>query len=265
MAEPLAPRHIGWINVRGLWTLFYRGLRRYLRSSWYSVGGPCVSSLLFLAVFVLAAARHGEMLHGITVAQFIAPGVVVLSLSQTAFESSSIWLLEDKMDGVIWDLLSAPLTPLEVFAGYVLPAMAFALGVAGLVFAMTLAFVDFAWTAPWATLLFAVLAAGMFAQLGLLTGIVAQRWETHSLFENFLVLPLAFLSGSFFTISALPADLQDLILLNPVFYVVDGFRYGLTGHVEGAILPGFGILLGLNIVLGLTAWRLINRGYNIKA
>ncbi|MEM7171288.1 MAG: ABC transporter permease [Pseudomonadota bacterium] len=258
-------RQFGLVNGRGLWTLFCRGLRRCWRAGWYSISGPCISSILFLVVFVLASDPDQTMVQGVTVAQFVAAGVVVLSLSQSAFEAGGIWLMEDKMEGVIWDLFSAPLTPAEIFAGYLLPAVTFALLVGGVVTGLIALLVGLSITFPLICLLFAMLAALFFAQIGVLAGILAQRWESYSFFEFFLVLPLAFLSGGFFAAAALPVSLKPVLAINPVFYLMDGFRFGLTGFAQGPILAGFLGLVVLNGAMAWGIWRLLRSGFHIKA
>ena len=112
---------------------------------------------------------------------------------------------------------------------------------------------------------FAAASALLFALLGTLAGLWADRWEHYAMVESFLILPLGFLSGTFFTLAALPEPARLLIAFNPVFYAVDGFRYGLTGHGESSLALGMGLLLTLDLALGLVAWRLFAVGYKIKA
>jgi ABC-2 type transport system permease protein len=258
------PRQFSGVNARGLWALFRRDVMRFLRLGMESLGGPAASSLLFMAVFVLASGRKGEIVPGLPLADFIAPGVVIFSLSHAAYQAAAFSLLEDKLEGIIGDLLAAPLSPAEILAGY-LSAAAFNALVAGtLVLALTLLFADLEPVAPAVSLGFATATALLFAQIGVLAALWAERWEHYSVAENFLVLPLGFLSGTFFTITALPPPAQALIALNPVFYAIDGFRYGLTGHAESSLVTGALFLAAINIVLGLIAWRLIAVGYKIK-
>jgi ABC-2 type transport system permease protein len=258
------PRRFVGLNGRGLWTLFQRDVMRFLRLGVESLGAPAASSLLFMAVFVLASGRKGEMLPGLALADFIAPGVVIFSLSHAAYQAAAFSLLEDKLEGIIADLLAAPLSPAEILTGYVAAAAFNALVAGALVLALTLFFADLKPVAPAVSLGFAAATALLFAQIGVLAALWAERWEQYSVAENFLVLPLGFLSGTFFTVAALPSPAQAVIALNPVFYAVDGFRYGLTGHGESSLLTGAVVLTTINIVLGLIAWRLFTIGYKIK-
>ncbi len=261
---PLVPRRFYLINLRGVWTLYRRGLVRFLRLSWHSIGGPCVSSLLFLAVFMLAAGQTGDALGGLGIGAFIAPGVVLFSLCQGAYEGAAFNVLEDKLEGMMGDILAAPLVAGEILFGYVLPAASMALLVSGLVLAMTALFVDLSLPAPLVALGFAALIALLFAQFGALAGLWADRWEQYSLAENFVVLPLGFLSGTFFSLAALPDFARAVVLGNPVFHAVNGFRYGLTGYSEGPLLAGALVLVLLNTMLGLLTWRLFAAGYKLK-
>ena len=258
------PRSFAGGNWRGLWTLFWRGALRFLKLSWETIGGPCVSSLLFLAVFVLAAGEGREIAPGLSLPQFIIPGIIILALSQSAFQMAAFPLLYDKMEGMIGDILSAPLSPGEILAGYVAAATASALVIGVAVFLLSLLFVDLPLTSPLLALLFAVATAVLFALAGTLTGIWADKWEHYSVAENFLILPLGFLSGTFFTLAALPPAAQTVVALNPVFYAINGFRAGLAGFSESSLLLGIFVLILLDLCLASLAWRLFAKGYKIK-
>ncbi len=261
---PPAPRRFGAVNWMGLRTLFRRGLLRYLRYAWEFLGGPCVSSLLFLAVFVLAAGGAPELAPGVPLGQFLVPGIVMFSLAHNAFENAAFPVLDDKLEGMIGDILAAPLSPSEVLAGYVLPAAVNALITGAVILGLGWLFVDLRLHDPLASIGFAVLAALLFALIGTLAGLWAERWENYSTAETFLILPLGFLSGTFFSLASLPEPAQRLIAFNPVIYAVDGFRYGLTGHAETSGLLGAAILAALILGLWLLAWRLFAVGYKLK-
>lgn len=261
---PPRPRGFGAVNWAGLATLVRRGLVRFLRMIWGSLGGPAVSSLLFLAVFVLAAGRDGEIAPGLPVVQFVAPGIVMFALGQAAFENAAFPVLDDKLEGMIGDLLAAPLAPWELLAGYVLPAACNALAVGGVILLAAHLLVGFEVHSPALALMFAAASALLFALIGTLAGLWADRWEHYSVAETFIVLPLGFLSGTFFTLASLPGAAQQLIALNPVFYAIDGFRFALTGFGETSTAQGIAAL-GLPLLgLALLAWRLFATGYKLK-
>ena len=258
---PAAIRHFGAVNGRGLWTLYRRELVRFLRYSWESLGGPAVSSLLFLAVFVLA---FGPAVGGADFARFVAPGIAIFALVQSAFEFGAIPIVHDKYEGVIQDLLMAPLTPLELRAGYGLAGATCGLLTGLFVTGLMALFVDLPLSHPVTALGFAAAGAVLFALIGVLVGLWAERWDHYSAATSFLVLPLGVLSGAFFSLESVPAAGRDLIALNPAFYAVDGFRYGILGQAEGDPAFGMGVLILLDLILAALAWRLFAVGYNLK-
>ena len=262
--RPPQPRQIGAVNWLGLRALTRRGVVRFLKEGLESIGGPAVSSLLFLAVFALAASGMREVAPGMELVEFIAPGLVIFALSHTAYETGAVPLLYDKMEGMIADLLAAPLSALELLCGYLLSALFNGLVVGTTVLVMTCAFTDYRLHAPWAVILFAVMAALLFAAVGAIVGLWADRWENYSAAESFLVLPLGFLSGAFFSVKALPDLAGYLIAFNPVYYLIDGFRYGLTGYAETDLTTGALLVGGLTAVLLLVLWQLFAQGYKIK-
>ncbi len=261
---PPVPRRFATMNVRGFWTLYCRGIKRFLRFSWHSIGGPCVSSLLFLAVFMLAAGGEGERVGGLGLGSFLVPGIVLFSLTYSAFEGAAFAVLEDKLEGMIGDILAAPLSPGEILFGYVLPSATSGIGVACLVLAVASFFVQLSLPFPLIALAFAIAIGLLFAQFGALAGLWAKRWEQYSVAENFVVLPLGFLSGAFFSLAVIPDFARAVVLGNPVFHAVNGFRYGLTGYSEGSLLIGALVLALLNIGLCVVTWRLFASGYNLK-
>ncbi len=259
------PRRYGRVNWLGLWSHYRRGIRRFLDFAWESLGGPCVFTLLFLAVFAVAFGAEREIAAGITYTSFIAPGLVMFSLCYTAFETAGFSVLDDKNNRTIEDLLAAPLSPLEVMAGYVFSAMASAMMSGTLVGLVVALFVGLLMLAPLQVLGFAILGTLLFALLGTLVGLWADKWEHYSFADSFLVLPLGLLSGTFFPIASLPELGQTAIAINPVFYVIDGFRGAFIGYAETVAWQGFLLVALLDLLLAGLVWRLFARGYKIKA
>jgi ABC-2 type transport system permease protein len=260
----LGPRRFGATNWRGFHALYRRGMMRTFKYAWEFLGGPMVFSLMFLAVFVLAAGGSGEMAPGVSLMQFIAPGIVIFSLSHAAFENAAFALLDDKLEGMIGDLLAAPLSPAEILGGYVLAALCSALLVGALNLGVMFLFVDLRPHDLLAVAGFAAAAALLFALIGVLAALWAERWEHYAMAETFMIMPLGFLSGTFFTRGVMPENVQPLITLNPVFHAVDGFRYGLTGFAEADLAAGAALLAALDLGLWLLAWRLFATGYKVK-
>jgi ABC-2 type transport system permease protein len=261
---PPAPRRFAAANWRGLRSLVWRGVWRYLKMAWHTLGGPCISSLLLLAVFVLAAGGSGQIAPGLALAEFLVPGIVVFQLAHAAFENAAFPVLDDKLEGMISDILAAPLSPLEILAGYVLPAVVSGLATGTAILGLGWLFADLRLHDPGALVGFALAAALLFALLGAFVGLWADRWEHYAMAETFLILPLGFLSGTFFTLASLPEAARPLIAINPLFHAVGGVRYALTGYAETALLPGALLLGGLILCLWLVLWRLFFLGYKLK-
>ncbi len=267
MAWP-APRirsFAGPVNGRGLWTLFMRGFMRVLRFATEGIGGALVSAILFLAVFVFAWAGDAGPVQGVSLPAFVVPGIAAFSLSLNAYENAAFPVVFDKLEGIIGDMLMAPLTPAELVAGYVLAAAAGGLLTGGAVLGVLSLFVSLPIVDPLLLLAYGALGSLLFALLGFITGLWAEKWDRYSVVQTFLILPLGLLSGTFFAIESLPAIGQQIIQANPVFYLIDGVRGAVIGHSSTAPAVGLAILAALTALLWLIAWRLVARGYKIKS
>jgi ABC-2 type transport system permease protein len=196
--------------------------------------------------------------------EFIAPGVALYAVAYTAFQNSAAMIVLDKMEGTIADVQMAPLSALEVMAGFVLSAATCGLISGGLVALGTAVFVDYSYFDATFVLGFAVLAALLFALMGTIAGLWAERWDHYGAVEGFLIVPLGLLSGTFFSVERLPEAFRDWIYFNPVFYAVDGFRAGFIGQAETSLALGAGLLAALNLGLAVVAWRLFAAGYKIR-
>lgn len=255
------------IAVLRLWTLFYRrGVVRFLKFWVETLLGPMVSTMLFMTVFTLALDAGEEMVAGLSALQFIAPGLVVFVLCQISFQNVCFMLIIDKQEGVISDVLMAPLSPLELLLGYGLAAVANGLAAAVLIMAAMTIFTGGMLYSFWIAAFFAITAAFLFAMIGVIVGLWSDKWDQFSLVDNFLVLPLGLLSGTFFTLNSIPHNWQWLFEANPMFWIISGFRYGITGYGDSdAALWHGGTLLGIAAVVFMCGWTLMDRGYKIKA
>jgi len=259
------PAAFGKVNWRGLWSLYYGyGVSRFLRFGMETLAGPLVSSLLFLLVFVVGQRDLGEMLPGVGLREFIAPGIVLYAVAFTAFQNSAAMIVMDKMEGTIADVQMAPLTPLEVVAGFALSAASCGLISGLLVGGATALLVDYSYFDATVILGFAVATALLFALMGTIAGLWAERWDHYGAVEGFLIVPLGLLSGTFFSVERLPEEFREWIFFNPMFYAVDGFRAGLIGQAETSLALGAVVLTALNLALAILAWRLFAAGYKIK-
>lgn len=264
MTDYPTPRHIGVVNWLGLWTLYLKEVRRFLNVKTQTVAAPVVTTLLFLAVFTLALGRAVEVVNGVPFAQFLAPGLIMMSMVQNAFANTSSSLVIAKVQGNIVDVLMPPLSPAELTAGFALGGTTRGLIVgAAAVIGMSF-FVEFSIQHPFFALFHAFSASLMLALLGMLGGIWSEKFDHMAAVTNFVITPLAFLSGTFYSIKRLPETFQMVAHFNPFFYMIDGFRYGFTGVSDTAPMLGVAVMAGVDVVLLLVAWRLFSTGYKLK-
>ena len=261
----LAPRPMGAVNWLGLWTLYAKEVRRFLNVHLQTVGAPVITSLLFLAVFLLALGRAVETVNGIAFATFLAPGLVMMTMVQNAFANTSSSIMIAKVQGNIVDVLMPPLSAGEMVAGFALGAVTRGILV-GLATGIAMAcFVELHIHNIWAVLYFGISASMMLALLGIAGGIWAEKFDHIAVVTNFVVTPLSFLSGTFYSADSLPEAGQVLVHFNPFFYMIDGFRYGFTGNSDGTIMIGVIVLAVVNVSLWVLCYRMIKTGYKLKA
>lgn len=263
--SPIGPRRLGVINWLGLWTLTAKEVRRFVKVYFQTIVAPVVTTLMFLAIFVLAIGRASVDVGGVPFAQFLAPGLIMMAMTQNAFANTSSSLIIAKVQGNIVDVLMPPLSAFEL-------TLAFALGgvirglVVGLAVALTMAcFVHLPLAHPLIILYHAVMASLMLSLLGMIGGIWADKFDHMAAVTNFIVTPLSFLSGTFYSIDRLPEGFHLFALANPFFYMIDGFRYGFISHADGGLGTGLLVVGIANLFLGLVAYRMFQTGYKLKA
>jgi ABC-2 type transport system permease protein len=257
----LAIRRFGAINALGLATLTRRELSRGLSDYNYQILGPVVTALLYLLVFRLAL--HGDD-GGKVLIDFIAPGLIIFSACEKAYESAAGSFIFDKHERIIADMLMAPLNSLERLIGYVGADCLGGLTVGAAVAVVCFLFADLGAAHPWAIVVFGLLGMALHSLVGILVGIWAEKWDHFSAMHTFLLVPLSFLSGVFYPLDALPASAQAVMHFNPISHVIDGFRYGISGVAAGAPLTHLLVLLGVDLVLGWWAYRWFRSGYKLK-
>ena len=260
-----SPRRFGAVNWLGLWTLTEKEVRRFLKVYFQTIIAPVVTTLLFLAIFVLAIGRATMQVAGVPFADFLAPGLIMMAMTQNAFANTSSSLIISKVQGNIVDVLMPPLSALEQTAAFALGGVARGL-VVGIVVGLVMAwFVHLPPVQPLLIVYHAVMASLMLSLLGMAAGIWADKFDHMAAVTNFIVTPLSFLSGSFYTIDRLPDGFHLLALANPFFYMIDGFRAGFIGHADGSLAVGALVVAGSNLVLAAIAYRMFKTGYKLKA
>ena len=263
--ESMGVRRFGAVNWLGLWTLYTREVRRFAAVYTQTILAPPATSTLFMVVFTLAfAERRGEV-QGTPFALFLAPGILMMTVIQNAFANTSSSMVISKVQGNIVDTLMPPLSAGEIVTGYVLGGVTRGLACAVAIGLLVFPAIGLGLAAPLWAVAFAVMGSLMLSLLGLLGGIYADKFDQMAALTNFIVTPLAFLSGTFYSISVLPEPFLTLSHLNPVFYLIDGFRHGALGHSDASPWLGLAVTGVLNVALWLVALRWVGRGYRLKS
>jgi ABC-2 type transport system permease protein len=251
-------------NWIGVWTLYLREVRRFMKVYLQTVLAPIVTMLLFLAVFALALGRAVNEIGGVPFVEFLAPGLVMMSIAQNAFANTSSSIMMAKTQGNIVDNLMAPLTANELTLAYTMGGVTRGLVVGVVVWAAMLVVVPVDLRHPGYILFHAVASSLMLSLLGTIGGIWSDKFDHISAVTHFVVTPLSFLSGTFYSIERLPEVFRVLAHFNPFFYMIDGFRYGFIGHNDAPLGLGLAILTLVNLALWWVCYRMFATGYKLK-
>lgn len=260
------PRHIGAVNWRGAWELYVKEVRRFLKVYLQTIAAPIVTTLIFLAIFALALGRDvTRHVPGVTFSEFLVPGLVMMAMVQNAFANTSSSVIISKVQGNIVDVLMPPLSSAEILAAYALGGVSRGLVVGVAVLAAMAVFATVHVHHLGYILFHAVGASLMLSLLGIMAGIWADKFDHMAAVTNFVITPLSFLSGTFYSIDRLPENLQIVAHINPFFYMIDGFRYGFLGHDDALPVTGL-VVVGLtNVGLLWATYRMLKSGYKLKA
>jgi ABC-2 type transport system permease protein len=250
--------------MSGFPTLFYKEMLRFWKVAFQTVAAPVITALLYLLVFAQALQDRVGVLGEVGYAAFLAPGLVMMSILQNAFANSSSSLIQSKITGNMVFMLLPPISHLELYAAYVLASMARGMVVGLGVLVVTALFIDVPLAMPLWALAFALVGSAVLGALGLLAGIWADRFDQIAAFQNFLILPLTFLAGVFYSIRALPEFWQAASHLNPFFYMVDGFRYGFIGASDFPPLASLAVGGVSFAVLSAITLALLKSGYKLR-
>ncbi len=252
------------MNWRGTWTLFNKETWRFMKVITQTVMAPVITALLYLLIFQHLLEDHLEVYPGVGYGAFLVPGLVMMSMIQNAFSNASSSLIQSKQAGNIIFMLLAPLSAFEVWLAYVAAAVLRGLLVGLGVLMVSWWLVPITFAEPVWILVFALLGSVLMGTLGLLAGIWAEKYEHLAAFQNFIIVPLSFLSGVFYSIHSLPPLWAEISRYNPFFYMIDGFRYGFVGASD--VSPEASLVFSLlaTFALALLSWWLIYRGYKIR-
>ncbi|MBL4692563.1 MAG: ABC transporter permease, partial [Magnetovibrio sp.] len=246
------------------YTLYMREVHRFLKVYTQTIIGPIVTSMLFLSVFVLAMGRDVNVVGGVPFMEFLAPGLIMMAMTQNAFANTSSSMMISKVQGNIVDTLMPPLSSHELTLGIALGGATRGL-VVGTAVGIAVAFVVPMKVHSLPLIMFHAIGASlMMSLLGIIGGIWSEKFDHIAGLTNFIVTPLSFLSGTFYSIHRLPELAQNIALSNPFFYMIDGFRYGFIGQSDAPILNGMLAVGGMDLVLWTICWKMFDTGYKLK-
>ncbi|MFO0595799.1 MAG: ABC transporter permease [Myxococcaceae bacterium] len=251
------------MNVIGMRTLFMKEVRRFLRVPGQTILQPLISTSLYFVVFAVTVGARQAEVNGVPYVQYIVPGLVFLGIANNAFLNASSSFFITKIQNTLVDLLVAPLGPAELLIGFISGAMTRGLMVGLLTWAVALLFTGAHLVNVAMTTLFLLLSAYVFSMLGLIAGVWAEKFEQINFFPTFLMMPLTFLGGVFYDVSALPEPFRTISLFNPVVHMVEGLRAGMLG-LAAPPATGLVLLVSLAVVATGIAWRMLSVGYKLK-
>ncbi len=261
----IGSRRFGLINWVGAWTLYKKEVLRFLIVWIQTIFSPLISSLLFLLVLSLAiGADRGDIL-GVSFITFLAPGLISMQVIQQSFSHSSSSFMIGKIQGNILDLLYAPLSATEVTISIALAAVTRSVMIAIVSIIVFKLIIDIEITNYLLLVVFTLLSSFILGNIGIIAGLWAEKFDHMATVTNFVIVPLSFLSGTFYSIDRLPEFLQIVSKANPFFYMIDGFRYSFIGQADGSITVGLVYLTILSVVSWFITYLLYKNGYKIKS
>ena len=250
--------------MTGFLTLLYKELLRFWKVGFQTVFAPMVSTLLYLMIFSHVLEAHVEAFPGVAYTVFLIPGLVMMAMLQNAFANSSSSLIQSKITGNLVFILLSPLSYREIFFAYVLASVVRGLAVGLGVYLVTMAFFDMPIASfPW-VFLFALVGSALLGAIGIIAGIWADKFDQLAAFQNFVILPLTFLSGVFYSLHSLPPFWQQLSHLNPFFYMIDGFRYGFFSVSDISPFISLGIVATCFIAVSWVTLKILKSGYKLR-
>ena len=250
--------------MTGWQTLLYKEVLRFWKVAFQTVAGPVLTAMLYLLIFGHALEAHVKVYDQVSYTSFLVPGLAMMSLLQNAFANSSSSLIMSKVMGNLVFLLLTPLSYMNWFVAYVGASVVRGLVVGLGVFVISALFTPVSFVAPFWIVTFAVLGAALMGTLGLIAGLWAEKFDQLAAFQNFVVMPMTFLSGVFYSIHSLPAFWQGVSHLNPFFYMIDGFRYGFFGVSDVSPWLSLGVVGSALVLVSGLAVHLLRIGYKIR-
>lgn len=250
---------------RGMYTLFKKELLRFWRVAFQTIASPILTALLYLLIFSHVLESHVKVYDQISYTAFLVPGLMMMSLLQNAFANSSSSLIQSKVMGNIVFLLLTPINTLEFFVAFLAASMIRGLLVGLSIYLVALCFVAVPTVYPGWIITFALLGSALLGTFGIIAGIWADKFDQMAAFQNFVIMPLTFLSGVFYSIHSLPPFWQAVSQLNPFFYMIDGFRYGFFGHGDVSPWLSLAVVGGFLLALAWLCLKMLKSGYKLRS
>jgi len=247
----------------GFQTLFYKEVLRFWKVATQTITAPIMTAMMYLLIFGQALDGHVKV-HGVSYMAFLIPGLMMMSVLQNAFANASSSLIQSKVTGNLVFIMLPPLSHWEMFSAYVLAAVVRGVVVGLGVFVVTAWFAHLSFASPLWIILFAFLGAAVLGTMGLIAGIWAEKFDQLAAFQNFVIVPLTFLSGVFYSIESLPPVWKTISSLNPFFYMIDGFRYGFSGQSDVSPLHSLIFVTCFLFVLASLALYMLRSGYKLR-
>lgn len=252
------------INYYGAWTLFKKEVWRFSTVYHQTIFSPVVNIVLFLAVFSLSVGQRISEIQGVPFAVFMSAGLIMMAAVQNSFANASSSLVMSKVMGYITDYLLPPLGAIELTFGFVGGALIRGVCVGIVAYLVILCFVPIGFFSFGAALFYLLMGCLMLSLLGVICGITSGTFDQISAMTSYIITPLTFLSGTFYSTNSLPEFWRQMSHFNPFFYMIDGFRYGTTGYCDGNLLIGATVLVSTNLILTLVACWMFKTGYRIR-
>ena len=259
------PRRHNGVNWIGVQTLYLREMRRFWKVGAQTVAAPVVTTLLYMLVFVVALKDARPPLHGTSFAEFVAPGLIMMAVLNNAFANASSSLIQAKIMGTATDFLTPPLSPLELTVGFSLGAATRGIVVGVVTAVCVLPFAKLGVANLFAIVWFGVVASLLMGMVGVLAGLWSEKFDQLSAVQNFVVMPMTFLSGTFYPIDRLPEPFRSISHFNPFFYLIAGFRAGFIGHADGSLMIGVAVSAVLTLALAVACWLVFRSDWRLKS
>jgi len=252
------------MNLRGFYTLFYKEVLRFAKVGLQTLGAPIITSLLYLLVFAHVLQGRVAVFHGVSYSAFLIPGLMMMSVIQNAFANSSSSIIQSKVTGNLVFILVTPLSYVEFYLAFVLAAAVRGLAVASGVLLVGIIFVGLPMHHPLIVLVFALLSSTILGTGGIIAGIWAEKFDQLAGAQNFVIMPLSFLSGVFYSIHSLSGFWQHASRMNPFFYMIDGFRYGFFAQSDVPVLTSLSVLVVCQVILAAVTIQMLRTGYRLR-